>query len=153
MAAVEFRPVDEAIAEELVENIRPVDAMEWRALVCEPSSASLMAMVKESHRSGAVLLDGRVAGVFGVERQSLLSTEAVIWFLGTRVMETKEARREFIRRAPAGLARLVDGYSRGWNCVAARNALAIRWLRHMGASFGEPFHVGGVPFVRFDLEF
>jgi hypothetical protein len=81
-------------------------------------------------------VDGELACVWGVVLPTIMSDRAYLWLWTTE--KIKEHPFVFVRRAQIVVAELLKEYSVvvGHTVVGARNS--IRWLKWLGAKFGEP---------------
>ena len=71
----------------------------------------------------------------------------IIWALGTN--EINHHKKDFIKESTAIIKRWLELYGRLENTVATFNKKAVRWLKWMGAEFGQPYKMNGIEYVNF----
>lgn len=134
----------------LARHMRAIDKLECRAMGREPKQA-LRAGIAASARCWTALLDGLPHAMFGVVVESVLTCEAVPWFLGTD--EVYRHPREMLKWGPGIIDRLHDSRLTLRNLVSAQNGQAIRLLERWGFTVDqEEQDVRGVMFRRFSKE-
>lgn len=74
----------------------------------------------------------------------------VIWCIGTD--DIKKCTRDFIVKSKEQIDKWKKEYGSMWNYVLTENTKSIKWLTHMGASWGEPLVVNGNEWVFFQLK-
>jgi hypothetical protein len=141
-------------AKELALNLREPDKMEiFRA----SGTHNAYDCVKMSVKLGGVpytgLIDGKVACMLGVHRDTHLSTTGTPWLLTTHVVDT--APRVFLRYTKQGMQEILDGWDFDYlvNYVDAEHHEAIRWLEWLGFTIheAEPWGLFRQPFHKFDM--
>lgn len=90
------------------------------------------------------LLDGEVACMWGIIPPTLLSDTAYLWLLTTDIVA--EHKFLFVRHSQVWIQSALKRWPRIIGDCVIGNHQAIRWLRWLGAEFGEPF-MGRVPFI------
>lgn len=123
----------------LAQNMRPEDARELEACGQTPLEGVLHAFSKSL--SGAALYDDALGAMFGV------TDEGVLWSLTTPLFEEKSIA--FVRAARQVVSGLLQSFERVGNFIDGRYTGALRLAQALGAEFGSPKLVGGVPFVPF----
>lgn len=103
--------------------------------------AALLAEVRHSSRAFALLLDGEVVCLWGVQVRSILANAVYIWLLTSRAVEDHPVL--FIRQSRRMREALLAEYGTIEGFVAIDNPLSVRWLRWLGASF-EPSPIDGM---------
>lgn len=154
--AAEFRKPLLCDLAELVRHARPIDRVEWEAMTGDPMTvAGLRGLVRQSRNAHAVLWEGRLVAVCGVQCKSVLADTGAIWLLATSALADRAVRREMARHSRAGLLGVAEGFRAVWNAVAVENTLAIRWLKWLGFTFDchSQCKVRGVEFIPFYKEF
>ena len=105
---------------------------------------TLRTCLRLSSLSWVGLVDGRLACVWGLVPPSLLSNQAYIWLNTTEVAE--EHQFLLVRHSQIMIRHMLDEYpSLTGHCLFGAER-SIRWLRWLGAVFGEPTGKG-IPFV------
>lgn len=136
----------------LAARLRQQDRAELIAAGEGDAVAAIFEGIERSDWAFAVFVDGELACVFGLAPHQGMRRCGVPWMLGTPLLERR--RRFLARLAPAYIARMLLAYPRLFNAVHARNAVAVRWLRHIGfhvhesrphSKTGEPFHPFEMP--------
>lgn len=64
-----------------------------------------------------------------------------IWALASETLVT-ECRLDFLKQSKKWIAKVLKKYKHVYNYVDIRNSVHIRWLEHMGFSFGEEYELG-----------
>lgn len=78
--------------------------------------------------------DDTPVAMWGVTPES--GTVGRVWLLGTdRLVQEPATCRRFLREARDHLRQVFSAYAVLWNCVDARNAVHVRWIRWMGFTF------------------
>ena len=83
--------------------------------------------------------------IWGIEDDGVL--DRVIWMLCTKKVE--EHPIAFLRYCKTYLKDLLDTKPLMWNYVWLGNELHVKWLKWMGATFGETTTINGEPFQYF----
>jgi hypothetical protein len=134
----------------LARHMRTIDQLECRAMGREPKQA-LRTGIAASAKCWTALLDGRPHAMFGVVVESILTGEAVPWFLGTD--EVYRHPREMLKWGPGIIERLHDSRHTLRNLVSAQNGQAIRLLKRWGFTVEDKEQdVRGVMFRQFSKE-
>ena len=81
-------------------------------------------------------IDGKVICSWGVVPPTLMSDQAYLWLYTTEALA--EHKFIFVRHSQRVIERLLDEYRALVGHVLVGNDLAFRWLRWLGAEFGEP---------------
>ncbi|WP_148663187.1 hypothetical protein [Hydrogenophaga sp. PBC] len=141
-----------AHVDELAANLRAADRWE---LMCSGHTDHRKAIADSlgySTHMATVLIDGRVAAIFGLVPLSLVTGVAAPWLLGTDLVT--QNRRALMRVAPAYIAAMARAYPHLINLVHAENEFAVRWLRRAGFTLHapEPHPSTGHPFHRFEMK-
>lgn len=82
------------------------------------------------------LVDGEIACIWGVAPPSLLSTRAYLWLYVTELV--KEHQFTFVRHSQVEIAKLLQIYDVITGHCIIGSTSSIRWLKWLGATFGEP---------------
>jgi len=137
---------DDVIA--IMPRLREADLLELELAAGPDVEATLRRAVETPGENLAGELDGEVVVLGGCA--SFSEGVGVPWMVGTDAL-TRDLRT-FIQLGEVMLARYEKQYTLLTNFVHAENAVHIRWLRHIGFSFGETipdFGVGKAPFIQF----
>lgn len=84
--------------------------------------------------------------IWGIEKGDE-SFSKVIWMLCTEMVEVHPI--SFLRYCKKYLENLQNVYPLLWNYVWLGNELHVKWLKWMGATFGETTTINGEPFQYF----
>lgn len=132
-------PATEDDARELALVLRAEDRDEVLALGRDPVEGLLqsVACAREAwtYRDG-----GRIICMAGVGPLSLIGHAGVPWLLGSDLVLAH--RRAFLVETRRTVARWLTIFPLLSNVVDARYDAAIRWLRWLGFTIGEPFPLG-----------
>ncbi|WP_062788574.1 hypothetical protein [Novosphingobium capsulatum] len=149
-SAIRIVPAEVRHVGYLAQHMRAIDKLECRAMGREPKQA-LRTGIAASAKCWTALLDGLPHAMFGVVVESVLTGEAIPWFLGTD--EVYRHPREMLKWGPGFIHRLQDSRLTLRNLVSAQNAQAIRLLERWGFTVGqEEVDVRGVMFRWFCKE-
>ena len=141
-----------ADAHDLAPRLRAGDVAEIAAGTGRAPLDVLLESVTRSLWAEALLIDGRVEALGGLGCCSLVFGPGVPWLLGSDRLT--ERPRWLLRQSRRGVRRMLRQYPSLANRVDARNAVSIRYLRHLGFILDPPAPWGaaGLPFHRFHLE-
>ncbi len=90
------------------------------------------------------MVDGEVACMWGLIPPTLLSDQAYLWLLTTHVVD--EHKFLFVRYSQRYVEKMLRVYPKIVGDVMIGNDRAVRWLKWLGAEFGEP-QGQRIPFV------
>ena len=82
------------------------------------------------------LVDGEVACMWGVAPPSLMSTRAYLWLYTTDLV--KENQFVFVRHSQVEIKKLLEQYDLIVGHCMLGATKSMRWLKWLGATFGEP---------------
>lgn len=138
---------------DLAENMIPADRLEIIRLGREPLEA-VQATGETSDEAYAVTVDGVLAGCAGVCWPDKLVDIARPWMLSTPVAHQPACVKDFVYLSRSIISSFRRRYPVLTNWVDADHAVAIRWLRWLGARVDtpEPFGPYGRPFRRFTFD-
>jgi hypothetical protein len=133
----------------LARHMRQADIDEAIAFSGEPPHQAIVSSLELASHSWMALRDGRPAAVFGCT--PVADGVGMPWFLGTDAASGDPA--SMTRFGRAVIADMLKTYRHLINFVDARNVKAVRWLRFMGFTIGDPEPQGvlGLPFHRFEM--
>lgn len=132
----------------IARNIREIDRVECEAFGRTPKEALRHGIIN-SAKVWTALVDDKPEAMFGVVVESVLTGDAVPWFLGTD--EVYRHGRELLMWGPGLIDRLCDSTLTLCNLVSDQNSQAIRLLRRWGFTVGrEAINVRGVDFLPFE---
>jgi hypothetical protein len=133
----------EAAREEHVREILPkLRAREQKLVagIADPAAA-LLAEVRGSSEAYAVLFDGAVACLWGIQARSILADAVYLWMLTSRAIE---AHPIVVGRHSRRMCRsILAEYAAIEGVVALDNPTSMRWLQWLGAAF-EPSPIDGM---------
>lgn len=147
---VTFRPPTESDLDALAANMRAIDVKECEIISGLSPREALAEGVAGSPSVTVAEVDGRVVCAFGVAEASFLGGDGYPWLLCAEGIERHA--RIMLTCAPRFVGEMQGACERLSNVVHADNRSAIRFLRWLGFSFGEMFHVKGEPFLPFHWE-
>lgn len=123
-------PATEDHAWELVEHMHPADVVElWAAGRITPIEMLLRAL-KGSRDAMAGLADDELVCMFGVVRQTALSSVGYPWLITSPLV--KNHSTAFLRRTKAHIENIRGRYDLLYNVVDMRNEKAFRWMAWLG---------------------
>lgn len=137
--AITMLPATEEDACELAPLLRAEDRDEVLALGLDPVDG-LLQSVAGAHEAWTYRTDGRIICMAGVGPLSLIGATGVPWLLGSDLVPAH--RRAFLVETRRAVARWLTFFPLLSNVVDARYDAAIRWLRWLGFTIGEPFPLG-----------
>lgn len=143
------RPAERGDPERLAADLRLADRREVAALGREPLAALREAVACSIEPLAVVSAHGDLIALFGVAPLPHAEGVGAPWMLATPALET--VSRVFLRRCRAWIERIAEPFELLTNCVDARNAAHIRWLRWCGFVFLRRLRLG--PEGRDFLEF
>jgi hypothetical protein len=135
--AVELRHPTPEDCEELATNMRAQDAAEMAALGFTDLRQVVWSCVADSVWCDAVLVDGRLACIFGLGVScTAVASFGSPWMLGTPLVP--KHRRILARLAPGYIAKMLQGHPHLINRAHAKNTLAVAWLKRVGFTLHTP---------------
>ena len=134
---ITMTPAIEDDARELAPLLRAEDRAEVLALGVEPVDGLLQSLAA-AREAWTYRDDSRIICMAGVSPLSLIGHTGVPWLLGSPLVATH--RRAFLIETRRMVARWLGWFPLLRNVVDARYDAAIRWLRWLGFSIGEPFN-------------
>lgn len=130
-------------------EMRRSDALEvWRHNRTTPLEA-LKSSAARSAFTWTFMCNGKPCAVFGLVPDSLLSSKACIWLLGTD--QINRCKLSYFKACRRMVARILQHYPVLYNYVDAEYKAAHKWLEALGAEFlsEEPYGVAGEVFKFF----
>lgn len=151
MSKVEVVPVKLSHIDYVAENMRQADIDEVMAASGREPKRALSLGVLCSPQSWTMLVDGKPVAIGGVFSINVIYGEGVPWILGTTDLESN--MKSFLRISKEYLELVLRYHSYLSNYVDVRNELAIKYLKWLGFSIGEPEPFGFMkkPFRKFEL--
>jgi len=141
------RPIESDI-EYISEHIRDADKLE-----VESFGVGVYAIMKATYDCDladnyTALYDGVPMAMFGIHKESLIGVTATIWMLGTS--DVGKCPRELITKAREVISNGLLENMELMNYIDCRYKKTLRWLKHLGFSYSEPFKLGinGEEFVK-----
>lgn len=99
------------------------------------AGAELAVFVDKSSLVWIGEIDGTVACVWGVIQQTILSDRAYLWLLATELID--DHKFIFIRHSQRCVETLLGRFSLIVGHCHVHNARAMKWLKWLGAEFGD----------------
>lgn len=146
------RDAVESDIEGIKNNLRESTVKELWAVHHFTPEQSLRYSLKNSVFAFSVICGDDVVAMGGVlTPEDLLSNVAPIWFLTSKTLDKIEL--SFLRQCRKFVKMMLDIYPTVYNWVDCRNKPAIKWLKWIGASFGEtaPFGMDNIMFQYFQF--
>lgn len=138
--AVSFRDPVPSDVVLIAENMRAVDREEIELSSGLPPLEALQYSFEHSEYCQTMLLEDEPIGMFGVSKNSLLSSVGCIWFLGTADMH--KVKKSFVFHALHYIKVFFNYADRLENYVWVGNKLSIRWLKWCGFTLDKPAPYG-----------
>ena len=131
---------------------RAADIAECWAASHHTPTESMIEGVNISTKAWTATFDGVPLVMFGVAPASAINGIGVPWLLAADGLERHQLG--FLTHCRPCLDEIRAIYPRLYNFVDARNQIAIRWLRWLGFTFGEPIPYGKeqLLFLPFKME-
>lgn len=139
-------------AEMIAPLLRDEDAREVMRLGCGPASGCIRRAIAGSRMAGVFYRDEAPLCVFGVADASVVDQKTGIpWLIGTHALS--RSPRPFLRETRQWVSAWMEHYSALTNYVDADYEKAIRWLRWLGFTIGdpEPYGAPGAMFCRIEM--
>jgi hypothetical protein len=90
------------------------------------------------------IVDGKLVCAWGLVPPSLMSDRAYLWLFSTEAVE--EHKFIFVRNSQKAVAEMLEEYPIITGYCELGNTRSMRWLRWLGAVFGEPINSKAIPF-------
>lgn len=119
----------------LTNNLRQADINEISALNSTPLMSLLEGYIY-SDECYTTLVNGEIAGIFGVSTSKMPKKIASIWFLGSDLINL--VPREWLKTGKNYINKFLRDYGVLVNAVYVGNTLHYKWLKKMGALFSAP---------------
>ncbi|OMG61465.1 hypothetical protein AUR59_020095 [Stutzerimonas balearica] len=147
MVKAEVLPLCEADIDAILPDIRQADRDEIEEALQTPMRKALADALANHCKASKIVVSGLVVAVFGDSRHS--AEAGVPWLISTRHVE--RFPKAFLQVCKPEVAEMLTRHEVLVNYVDVRNAAAIRWLRWLGFTFGDPEPYGplGLPFHCF----
>jgi hypothetical protein len=130
-------------------NMRPEDSAEiWKLERISPLKAVLQSM-ETSLEAYTILVEGKVAGMFGIAPVALVGQTMIPWMLTTG--EIEKIKKSFVKETK----RVVREWSRTYhliNYIDADYTKALAWARHCGFTVHPPQEVNGGTFCLIEAK-
>lgn len=151
MTRAQVLPVSIDEAEAIAAIVRPADRQEIAALGIELVEG-LRTCFGESLKASKIVVAGEIVAVFGDAIHDAQAGIGVPWLISTIHVQGRNGRH-FLKVCKPEVQEMLKRHRTLVNYVDARNSHAIRWLKWLGFSFGEPIPYGekGMPFHPFNL--
>jgi hypothetical protein len=138
--SVTIRTATEADAHDLAPIMRSEDAAEVFASDGWTPLEALLESMRKSNDSWAVLVDGRIAAIFGVVSTDILGGVGTAWMLTGPAVEAHPV--SFLRTCRRGIAQMLERWPVLTNWVDARYVRSLRWAKWLGFAIGPARPVG-----------
>jgi hypothetical protein len=121
----------------LVSNMRQCDIDELEAVSYDVPTDAILKSIAQSRNEFlyAVYADDKLLCICGCAENSLLSSEARPWLIGTNAMT--KYHRHLTPTAKAGVRMMLARWHTLANIVDVRNRTSIRWLKSIGFEMTE----------------
>lgn len=149
MMRLEIVPAQRRHIRSIARRMRRADRDEVMAASGVTPEQALRYSLDRSSVSWTALVDGRPEVMFGVADINILAGIGAVWLLGTDAVEIHF--RVFLRQSIEWRRKLFERYSTLKNFVTDDNEVSKRWLKWMGATFGEPIEFDGHRFRMFEM--
>lgn len=137
---VEIVPALPEHADELAPYMRDEDVAEIRAGGYASALHALQYSLAASVEAYALMLDGKVAALFGVAHGNLMGGSGHVWLLTGRLVD--KHRFAFVRNIRRALEKALPRWPHLRNMVDSRYVKAVRLVKALGFEVGEPVPVG-----------
>ena len=128
---VAIEPARDEHVYRILPNLR---AREMKIVAEIPDPAAvLIEGIRQSSQAFALLLDGQVVCLWGVQVRSILADAVYIWLLTSRAIEEHPVL--FVRQSRRMREAMLADYAEIEGVVAIDNPVSIRWLGWLGATF------------------
>ena len=147
-----IEPTTSEHLDELALNMRESDLQEITCISNRGVRATLALSAELSSWVSTCLVDGAVAAVWGVAprwAENPRDDFAVPWMLGTPL--TNAHPKTLVSESKRQLRLMLNDYDHLQQWVDIRNTASVRWLKHLGFTFGEakPYGMAGELFYPF----
>jgi len=142
-------PATQELIDRMKGNIRKADHEEGLASHGIGAVCGIQISFNLSDSCWIVLLNNEPAFAFGVGKESIFSKKAIVWLLGTPLMDKMKV--SILRGFKPYIKAMFEGVSLIENYVDERNKVSKKWLKFMGFKLDEPnpYGIKGLPFRRF----
>lgn len=120
---------------EIAEHMRKIDRFELRAVGYDSAEQGILQSIAESHIVMMFMVGDKPICIFGISKK-VYEHGRVIWCLGTDDIDRH--KKDFVLCSRYVIEWWTAQYGRLFNYVSVDNDKAVRWLKRMGAVFGEP---------------
>lgn len=137
-----YRPAKLSDCMELAPIVRKIEQRELAVSGCSSMLTGLIASLEASHEAHTIIIDDKVAGMFGVSEYDGMG---VPWLLTSD--EITKIPIKFLRESRKWVRSL--DYKLLVNYVLKDNQIAINWLKFLGFKFLREIELGGETFIEF----
>lgn len=130
----------------LVPEMRIHDKFEFENAGVDPTEA-VMESVRQSAAAWSALVDGKVACMWGVKEESLV-TGGRLWLITTPIVEKHPYR--FLVESKRIVDDLIVTYQFLYNYVDAQYETSVRWMQWLGFEVASLSDVGKMRLYRFE---
>lgn len=145
-----YKPSD---GDALAAAIRDIDRKEIYLIAMIDPLPAIRATAANAMAAWTAHYDGKLACIFGVNRQNALSDVGVPWLLGTPEIDNMPV--SFLRASRVYYDRYCQVFPQMENWILAENKISAGWLSWLGFDMDQPkaFGIFGAPFIRFTKGF
>lgn len=146
---VNVKPTRRWAVRHIAKHLRPADERELRAIRGADATISdvLFDCVERSDWTLVGYIGDEPICIGGVAPSPLQRGVGHPWMLGTRRIE--DVPKTFIRITREMVAKMHETYPTLTNFVMKANDVHVRYLRHLGFTFGDEYLIQGEPFLHF----
>lgn len=152
MRGIEIVPAEHWHAVVIGDDPRPADVAELSVTSKSTPEEAMLRGLRASPMAFTGMVDGVPVCMFGASPYSILGGMGAAWMIGSRGLEPLRVQKALLRESRPMLDVLQGLYpALLYNFVDSRNVCAIRWLRWLGFTFGDPIPMGAkkIPFFPF----
>lgn len=125
------------IAIEMFDKMSVKEFCGHTGLILHPNDIAIMhTCLRTSTTVYVGKVDNKVICSWGLVPPTVMSDQAYLWLYTTEALE--EHKFLFVRHSQRVIERILEEYSTIVGHVVMGNDLAFRWLKWLGATFGEP---------------
>lgn len=132
----------------IASNLRTVDQFEVQAFGYDDYLEAIKVSIANAKVCFVVKGECPIC-VFGLSNLELNKNNAV-WLLAAK--DIKRYKKEFLKYSYLIINYWFNEFGAMYNYISVENKDSIRWLKWLGASFSEPFLIGGYEFKEFILD-
>lgn len=120
-------------------------SIDYLPMLADIEQETIVRSIRNSSRTWAGLLDGRLVCMWGLIPPTLMSDTAYLWLITTKHLHGHEFL--FIRHSQRAVKAMLEEFPEIVGHTLIENRRAIQWLRWLGAVFGPPINNTVYPFT------